>query len=90
MSTLVASDRYPHWDAVSCDKLSEELRLPVRLKESRKPSRQSGSRQIGSLATLLPALQGQQCNFRFEQLFEGLDEQELFPVTNRLLAVVGG
>lgn len=85
-STLTASDRYPRWDAVSCDKLAEELRLPARLEESRhRPP--IWEQADGVLATLMPALQGQRCRFRFEQLFEGLDDQDLFPVTNRLLDV---
>ena len=84
---LEASERHVRTEAVNCQDLADDLNIPAHLRDAR--HRPPLWEQVDVvLVRVIPALQGQQCSFRFEELFKGLGEDEWLPLTNRLLAAV--
>lgn len=83
----LAEGRLPSVEKLACDSVSGQVSLPDRLREGRR--RRPVWQQVDDvLIRLLPALQGQQCSYRFSDLFKGVDDDEFVPLTNRLLSVL--
>ena len=87
--SVPAGDGLPQPEAVDCRRLSASASAPSHLRDSHR--RPPLWQQVdAALARLVPRLQGQECTYRFTDLFKGLDDDDLVPLTNRLLSVAPG